>query len=209
MHVLIVDDHPLYIKGVQALLFELDSSIESSGAHDLAEAFDKARGSKIDLVLMDLTMPGISGLEGLKRMRQELPETPVVVISGDEHPQMIWSAIDLGAAGYIPKDTNPALTVQALRLVLAHGVYIPPQALKYQQATGPAEQPQLSERQLVVLQGLLQGKSNKTIARDLGIAENTVKVHVHGILQVLGVSSRLQIMMKAHELRLVEFLPRM
>jgi DNA-binding NarL/FixJ family response regulator len=144
-------------------------------------------------------------------MRASLDSTPIVVISGNDSAEYIWKAIELGASGYIPKDTDQALMIHALRVVLARGVYIPPQALRGEtQAPNPSKgatlkkPPTLSERQMAVLQMLLQGKSNKVIARDLSIAEGTVKTHLWAIYQALGVNSRLQAMAKAHEMRLVE-----
>ena len=214
MHVLIVDDHPLYIKGVQALLLELDSSIRTTGARSLDDALPIARDSTVDLVLLDLGMPGFSGLEALAQTRKELPAIPIVVLSAEEDAGLIWSAIELGAAGYIPKVTDQTLTIQALHLVLARGVYIPPHALKSQatrqpQEPAPARAPraQPSPRQLAVLRGILQGKSNKMIARDLDITEGTVKAHLTAVYGLLGVNTRLNAMIRAHELNLVDFFP--
>lgn len=214
MHVLIVDDHPLYRKGVQALLFELDSSIVTTGAGNLDEAFAVAVHSPPDLVLLDLAMPGVSGLQALTRMKDGLPAVPFIVVSADENPQMIWSAIELGAAGYIPKDTDQSLTIQALQLVLARGVYIPPHALRHQYVAGSTDgtpgkssAPSFSARQLTVLKGLLQGKTNKAIARDLNVAEGTIKAHLSAIYEALGVNTRLNAMIRAHEMKIVELFP--
>jgi DNA-binding NarL/FixJ family response regulator len=212
MRVLIVDDHPLFIKGVQALLSELEPGIETTGARSLEDASAAAGSTPVDLVLLDLKLPGTHDLDALVRMRALLESTPIVVISGNDSAEYIWRAIDLGAAGYIPKDTDQSLIIHALRVVLARGVYIPPQALRgdpvapaTSRAPHPARTaPPLSSRQMAVLQMLLQGKSNKVIARDLSIAEGTVKTHLWAIYQALGVNSRLQAMAKAHELRLVE-----
>lgn len=210
MRVLIVDDHPLYIKGIESLLFELDPDIEARGARTVDEALAVASTTSIDLVLLDLNLPGMKNLEALTAVKEALTAVPIVVVSGNENTEDIWRAIDMGAAGYIPKDTDPAVVTQALRLVLARGIYIPPQVLKdgadvsvdSVKARSPA--PMLSPRQLGVLQLLLQGKSNKAIARDLGIAEGTIKAHLWAIYQALGVNSRLQAMTKAHQWGLVE-----
>jgi DNA-binding NarL/FixJ family response regulator len=214
MHILIVDDHPLFIKGVQALLGELNPSVQTTGAHSVEVALEFTRRVSVDLVLLDLKLPGATDLDALTRMRSALPSTPVVIVSGNDDPESVWRAIDLGASGYIPKDTEQALMIHALQVVLARGVYLPPHALRADSsaqisasAGGAATRsatPSLSERQIAVLQALLQGKSNKVIARDLMIAEGTVKAHLWSIYQALGVSSRLQAMAKAHELRLVE-----
>jgi DNA-binding NarL/FixJ family response regulator len=213
MHVLIVDDHPLFIKGVQALLGEINPSVVTTGARSLEEAIEVGTGAEVDLVMLDLKLPGTTGLDALVRMRGALSAIPIVVVSGNDEPDYVWRAIDMGAAGYIPKDTDQQLMIYALQVVLARGVYLPPHALRSDalppastQVSGavPKPAPALSERQIAVLQGLLQGKSNKVIARDLMIAEGTVKAHLWSIYQALGVSSRLQAMAKAHELHLVE-----
>jgi DNA-binding NarL/FixJ family response regulator len=212
MHVLIVDDHPLFIKGVEALLGELNPAATTSGARSVEEALEIAGRARVDLVLLDLKLPDTTELHALERMRAALTSAPIVVVSGNDDPSYVWKAIELGAAGYIPKDTDQALMVHALQVVLARGVYLPPYALRNDgaapglaanTAARPAI-PVLSERQMAVLQGLLQGKSNKAIARDLDVAEGTVKAHLWSVYQALGVSSRLQAMAKAHELRLVD-----
>jgi DNA-binding NarL/FixJ family response regulator len=147
----------------------------------------------------------------LIKVKEAMPSTPVVVISGNGQASHIWRAIELGAAGYIPKDTDPTIVANALRLVLARGVYIPPQALQADFSAASHDHTDvtstksiLSARQLAVLKSLLQGKSNKAIARDLNIAEGTAKAHLWSIYQLLGVNSRLQAMAKAHQLGLVE-----
>lgn len=208
MRVLIVDDHPLFRKGVEVLLRELDPQVQATGVGSVELAVGVAGAEKVDLVLLDMHLPNMAELEALSRMREALPSVPVVVVSAKDEPAFIWEAIKLGAAGYIPKDTEQALMIQALELVLARGVYLPPHALRSEAAaTGHKHEcaaATLSARQLTVLQGILQGKSNKVIARDLGIAEGTVKAHLSAIYEVLGVGSRLQAMSKAHELGLVE-----
>jgi len=210
MNVLIVDDHPLYIKGIESLLFELDSSISTQSARSVEQALALTSSTVFDLVLLDLKLPGMTDLDALVAVKRALASVPIVVVSGNDSISDIWRAIEIGAAGYIPKDTDPVLVTNALRLVIAQGVYIPPQALKDSadadqriQKAGAQIAPVLSERQLAVLQSLLQGKSNKVIARDLGIAEGTAKAHLFSVYQALGVNSRLQAMIKAHQLGLV------
>jgi DNA-binding NarL/FixJ family response regulator len=203
MHVIIVDDHPLLIKGLEALLAELDRSVTTRGARSVQEALQAAADTPPNLVLLDLNLPGMRDLDALVHVRSALSSTPIVVVSANDSPEYIWKAVELGAAGYITKDTDQALMINALRVVLSSGVYLPPHALRSEGAS-PAAAPVLSDRQISVLRRLLQGKSNKVIARDLAIAEGTVKAHLWSIYQALGVSSRLQAMAKAHELRLVE-----
>jgi DNA-binding NarL/FixJ family response regulator len=219
MRVLIVDDHPLFIKGVEALLNELDSSVAATGARTIEEATEVAARVPIDLVLLDLKLPGTEDLDALIRMRKALEDTPIVVVSANDNPDYIWKAINLGAAGYIPKDTEQALMIQALRVVIAHGVYVPPHALRSDvrpansstAAHPDANEPELTAREISVLRGLLQGKSNKVIGRELGIAEGTVKAHLSNCYEALGVSDaehghnkRLEAMKRAYELRLID-----
>ncbi len=211
MRVLLLDDHPLFREGLKGLLMGLEPSVrveQGSSAED-AESF---QGQVFDLVLMDLNMPGSQGMQALARIKTMFEAAAVVVVSGDESPETIQRAIQHGAAGYVPKTTDPSVTIQALRLVLAQGTYLPPEALRQpgpaaDALPSPAEPaptwPQeLSPRQLAVLRCLLQGKPNKVIAREIGIAEGTVKAHLWAVYQLLGVSNRAQAMYRAHELQL-------
>jgi len=217
MRVLLIDDHPLFREGLKGLLLGLEPSVqvEQAGSVDAAEAL---QGQAFDLVLMDLHMPGSQGMEALSRTKALFEASAVVVVSGDESPSTIQRAIQHGAAGYVPKTTDPSVTIQALRLVLAQGTYLPPEALRQpgsgvdappatpEPAPSSAHSPnwpqELSPRQLAVLRCLLQGKPNKVIAREIGIAEGTVKAHLWAVYQLLGVNNRAQAMYRAHELQL-------
>lgn len=160
-----------------------------------------------DLVLMDLQMPGTFGMEAVSRIKAIFEESAVIVVSGDESASSIRFAIQHGAAGYIPKSTDPSVTIHALELVMAQGTYLPPEALNPMPAQadidGDPDWPRnLSPRQLAVLRCLLKGKPNKVIAREIGIAEGTVKAHLWAVYQLLGVNNRAQAMYRAHELKL-------
>lgn len=208
MNVLIVDDHPLYREGVKALLLGLDATVQVTGVSQVADALAAVGGSHIDLVLLDMNLPGSSKLAALAEVKALFEGASVVVVSGEEDPALVLAVIDAGASGFIPKSTDPGVTIQALRLVLAHGVYLPPMALRHAalRARPMETQPSpssLSDKQRAVLQRLLQGKANKVIARELGIAEGTVKAHLWVVYQTLGVNSRSQAMCKAYELGLV------
>jgi DNA-binding NarL/FixJ family response regulator len=218
MHVLVIDDHPLFREGLKSLLTGLAPHARVSQAASVREALAETQGhaGAPTLVLMDWFMPGMQGLQALTQVRAHFPDVPVVVVSGEEAPETIREAIQHGAAGFIPKSTDPSVTVQALRLVLSHGVYLPPAALHFSpdshlsprqtaasvdtHATQFAST--LSPRQLSVLRCLLQGKANKVIAREIGIAEGTVKAHLWSVYQLLGVSNRAQAMYRAHEMGL-------
>ncbi|TAK93538.1 MAG: response regulator transcription factor [Aquabacterium sp.] len=223
VRVLIVDDHPLFREGLKGLLTGLDPAVSVQQAASVQDAQALA-GQAFDLVLMDLQMPGLSGMDALLRIKTLFEEAAVVVVSGDESSCSIQAAIQHGAAGYVPKSTDPGVTTHALRLVLAQGTYLPPAALQSSAAAhhhspghpnhlstisgeaGAAPSPtwprDLSPRQLAVLRCLLQGKPNKVIAREIGIAEGTVKAHLWAVYQLLGVSNRAQAMYRAHEMNL-------
>ncbi len=211
MHILIVDDHPLFREGMKILLSSLDPAVQMSEASTVAQAIARAATESPDLVLLDMNLPGVSRLDALRQVKPAYASAAVVVVSGDEDPMFIRACIDAGAAGYIPKTTDATLTIQALRLVLAHGIYLPRSALAGPGATRPAgkaaawhDRPELSERQMAVLERMLQGKPNKIIARDLNIAVGTVKAHLWAVYQALGVTSRSQAMYRVHELGLFD-----
>lgn len=213
VRVLIIDDHPLFREGLKSLLLTLEPTTQVLQFARVLEACElpPAEAHGIDLVLLDLNLPGPSRLEALATVRQHFEDASVVIVSADDEPSTIEACIQAGAAGFIPKDTDPAVTVQALRCVTGQGIYLPPKALAAR-AAPPPPSPQdrtsstitsFSERQMAVLRSLLQGKSNKLIARDIGIAEGTVKAHLWAIYQRLGVSNRAQAMYRAHELGLI------
>ena len=215
MHILIVDDHPLFREGLKTLLTALEPAVRISDAGSVAEAIALSAADAPDLILLDMNLPGPSRLDALRQVKAANETASVVVVSGDEDPVLIRKAVDEGAAGYIPKTTNASLTIQALRLVLANGIYLPRAALtaggevrsssaESSKAGGP---PEFSGRQLAVLKCLLQGKANKVIARELDIAEGTVKAHLWSIYQALGVNSRAQALYRVHELHMFDSVP--
>lgn len=208
MNVLVIDDHPLYREGLKALLAGLEPTASMRDAATVNEALALVREAPpFDLVLLDMNLPGTSRLDALASVKAAIEGASIVVISAEEDPALILKTIEAGAAGYIPKSTDPVVTINALRIVLAHGVYLPPVALRQThlidnapRPTWPGGLPELSERQSAVLRRLLQGKANKVIARELDIAEGTVKAHLWSVYQVLGVTSRVQAMCRVHEL---------
>lgn len=205
--VLIVDDHPLFSEGLKGLLIRLHPTVTVCQARSIDDARRLAE-SGFELVLMDLQMPGVSGMPALAVMKDLFPEASIVVVSSDDSPATIRNAIQHGAAGYVPKCTPTAVIGQALNLVMSQGTYLPTEALPAPPTTSSlAPEPAcwsgaLSPRQLAVLRCLLQGKPNKVIARDIGIAEGTVKAHLWSVYQLLGVRSRAQAMYRAHELKI-------
>jgi DNA-binding NarL/FixJ family response regulator len=215
MHILIVDDHPLFREGLKTLLTALEPGVRISDAGSVAEAITLSAADAPDLILLDMNLPGPSRLDALRQVKAANETASVVVVSGDEDPLLIRKAVDEGAAGYIPKTTDASLTIQALRLVLANGIYLPRAALaaggqvpsSSAESSKPGAPPEFSGRQLAVLKCLLQGKANKVIARELDIAEGTVKAHLWSIYQALGVNSRAQALYRVHELHMFDSVP--
>jgi DNA-binding NarL/FixJ family response regulator len=209
MNVLIVDDHPLYREGLKALLCGLDPGLRVVCVSRVADAPAAVAGLALELVLLDMNLPGASRLDALNEVRGLFEGASIVVVSGEEDADLMLSVVDAGAAGYIPKSAEPDVTIQALRVVLAQGIYLPPAALRHavRRATAPAPVPTpgpvISKKQQEVLARLLQGKSNKVIARELDIADGTVKAHLSAVYSALGVNSRSQAMCKAYELGLL------
>ncbi len=216
MKILVIDDHPLLREAVREVLKQLDASIEVIEASDCDAAFAAAeREPELDLILLDIQMPGRSGLDALADFREKHPEVPVVVLSGSELPGDVMRALDGGAMGFIPKSQPSRVMINALRLVLAGGVYLPPEILNqsiFSAGAPPRVAPAgnsttsedigLTERQGEVLALLVQGKPNKLICRELGLAEGTVKIHISAILKALGVNTRTQAVIAVSQLGL-------
>lgn len=208
MKILVVDDHPLMREALRTVLQQLGSPTVVLEAQDCPTALILAEGHvDLDLVLLDLALPGVHGLDALAVLRERYPELPVVVLSADEGQQTILQAIERGAMGFIPKSSPREVMLSALRLVMAGGIYLPPTVLQQPVLESGSElaggiRPQtptrtpadlgLTARQVQVLRLLLQGKSNKLICRELDLAEGTVKIHVSAILKALQVTSRTQ-----------------
>lgn len=202
--ILVADDHPLFRAAVLHALREALPGlrvVEAASVSALNEAL--GREVQIDLVLLDLTMPGARGLSSLVHLRGERPEVPVVVISSNDHPRTIRRVQQFGAAGFIPKSSPAEAIGDAVRAVLDGGDWFPP--LTAERSDADAELAtrlaQLTPQQFRVLLCLADGLLNKQIAHELGLAENTVKVHVTAILKKLGCNSRTQaaVMVKALE----------
>lgn len=210
MKILIADDHALFRDGLRYVLARLgDDAAEIFEAKDGAEALALvAAHPDLDLVLLDLAMPGMDGIAGLRALRARSPSMPVVILSASEEPADIRLALDRGAMGFIPKSSSSEVMLSALRLVLAGGVYLPPAFLDRSRAgKGPVvsatpslENLGLTARQTDVLRLLGQGKSNKEIARALELAEGTVKLHVSAVLRALDAVNRTQAVVAAARL---------
>jgi two-component system nitrate/nitrite response regulator NarL len=202
VNILLVDDHALFRSGLKFLLQQLDTGLVLDEAGNCAQALERAAARRYDLVLLDLNMPGVSHLDALAALRDAVPDAPVVVLSGEADPNVVRAAIERGAMGFIPKSATPEVLIEALRLVLAHGVYLPlevltmsapvaqPAAAVPAGGDGAAAQPGLTPRQLEVLRYVIQGKPNKVIARELNLSEGTVKTHLSSVLRAFGARNR-------------------
>jgi DNA-binding NarL/FixJ family response regulator len=212
VRILLVDDHPLIADALGLAMASLDTRAEVTSAPTLESGVELARsGPAFGLVMLDLGLPGCAGVEAIARFREACPELPVVVFSGASDSASVTAALELGAMGYIPKTSSREVLINAVRLVLSGGIYVPVEALKAavepmqepatRSGVGPA-QLRLSPRQAQVLSLLLKGLPNKLIARKLDIAENTTKIHVSAVLHALGVTTRTQALIAAHRLGL-------
>jgi len=210
MNILLIDDHALFREGLKFLLRSLDAALEVDEAGDCAKALEHAAARSYDLVLLDLKMPGVAGLDALAALRDAVPDAPLVVLSGEDNPGVVRAAIERGAMGFIPKSSTPEVLIQALRLVLARGVYLPPAVLDAArapasvalQSAGDMVLRGLTPRQMDVLRCVIQGKSNKVIARELDVSEGTVKAHLSSVLRALDARNRTEAVYAAAKLGL-------
>lgn len=207
MKILIVDDHTLFREGICHVLNALEDDVSILEAANYDRALQNAsEHPDLDLVLLDLNMPGKDGFSVLDTFTHLYPALPVVILSASNQRSDMQRALNAGAMGYIPKDTTSTVMLGALRLILSGGVYVPPSIAQQQNTntqTTNHHSNGVTPRQLEVLTLLIQGHSNKEIARELKLAESTVKMHVTSILKSLGVSNRTQAVLAAEKLGLI------
>jgi DNA-binding NarL/FixJ family response regulator len=199
----IADDHPLFrgaLKQALGGLFGAAQIYEAGGFDDLQKLLD--REPDMDLVLLDLAIPGVRGFSGLLYLRAQFPGVPVVIVSATEEPDVIRRSMEFGASGFLPKTLGVDTVREAIRRVLAGEVWAPPDVdLAGGVASATRDLVQrlstLTPQQVRVLMMLSEGLLNKQIAHELGVSEATVKAHVSAILQKLGVESRTQAVIAA------------
>jgi DNA-binding NarL/FixJ family response regulator len=201
IRVLLVDDHAIVRDGLAALL-DVTTDMEVIGSvGDGEAAVTNVAQDRPDVVLMDLSMPGIDGVDATRRIVGDWPDVKVVVLTTFADQRRILEALDAGAAGYLLKDATPDEILSAVRAVVAGGAPLDPKAarvlLDAQRAPGPGRR--LSPREREVLELLATGLANKQIARRLGITERTVKAHLTSVFQQLGVTDRTQAALWAKE----------
>jgi len=216
MKILLADDHNLFREGMRYVLQQLPEKVETCEASSFPDALKQAElHPELDMALLDLNMPGSEGAISVKYFHQRFPHIPVVVVSGEDGRGNMERVMSYGAMGFVCKSSSAPVMLSALNLVLAGGVYVPPQLL--QQATAnsanAAERVDkrsmntneygLTARQMQVLTQLAKGLSNKQIAQEVNLAEGTVKIHVAVVYQVLRVSSRMEAVRVAEQLGLI------
>lgn len=209
MRILFADDHTLVREGIRPFLSELDPEVEVLEADDLTQAKERADGAgALDLILLDLKMPGMNGFSGVSDFSQSRPDVPIVILSGHYNRKDVIAALDHGVSGYIPKNIGGMAMVNALRLVLAGEKYLPSEAFSDNGAREDASildapkiaTPQevdpkfatLTPREAEILRLLVDGLTNKQIARELDLQEITVKIHVRNVYRKIGAQNRAQ-----------------
>lgn len=205
LRILLADDHRLVRENLSAFLemMEKDARVFEAANFKEAEAI-ASRQSDLDVIILDLMMPGMNGLSGISVMRSLRPDVPLAILSGSTRQEDIMGALDLGAKGFIPKTIGGQALLSVLRLILSGDTYIPPLALSAERegsGSGGGENPRgpldsLTNREKEVLNLLAEGTTNKQIANTLGIQEVTVKVHLQKVFKKLEVSNRTEAVSK-------------
>lgn len=220
--ILVSDDHPLFREAIQSVILSAYPDADIYETENLDEAVILTQlHDDLDLILLDLNMPGMNGLNGLIAMRNEFPTIPVVIVSAEDDKQIVLQAITCGAIGFISKSSPRQQMTEALEQIFKGNIYLPPDIIRQNQYlskrnNNKINNPQipsellmsLTRRQLLVLERMVTGESNKQIAYELNIAETTVKAHVSAILSKLGVHNRVQAILAASDINFSNYLRR-
>lgn len=205
--IIVADDHPLFRAALTQAISTQVKGAKVLEAEHLQQLEDKMQ-NEVDLVLLDLHMPGASGFSGLIYLRTHFPSVPVVVVSGNEQHLVIYRAMHFGAAGFIPKSSSMTDITQAIKVVLDGGQWVPPdlpepdQNMDAKDSQFADQLSSLTPQQFKIMVMLTEGLLNKQIAYELSVSEATVKAHVTAILRKLGVYSRTQAVIAAGRLRI-------
>lgn len=205
VRVLVADDHPLLREGLRQVLGLAGLQVVGEAANG-RECLEKARSLRPDVVLMDLNMPEMSGLEATRTIKAELPGTRIVVLTIHDTEDYLVEAMQAGVEGYVLKDADPEVVVEAVRVCARGQSYLQPELggrlmaglrRREQQRAGGGARSVLSQREFEVLQLLAEGASNREISRRLFISEKTVKNHTNAIFRKMGVEDRTQAVLEA------------
>jgi len=206
MKILHADDHPLFREGLGFFLKLLDSQVVALEAGNIQSTLDKlALESPVDLLLLDLEMPGMNGLEGFYTIRRRYPDLRIAIVSGVSDSRIIRTLIDGGARGYIPKLAGSEQLMDALRRILQGEIYLPDALFIPASRPGATDDKAspLTTRQQEILPLLAEGMPNKRIAVTLGVTEGTIKQHLKDLFRRLGASNRTQAIKEARRLGLL------
>lgn len=210
LSILIVDDHSMVRNGTRLTIQSLTDTVKVHEAKNGTQAIEKLNNNlEIDLILLDIGLPDVNGIDLLKTIRKDFPLIPVIMISASDDSVEVEAALSGGARGFIHKSEDEHIMKQAIQLVLSGGMYFPPSLLSRENLSqnrldnNPSAN-DLTPRQLEVIKLLTDGNPNKIIAGKLGCTESTVRVHVTAIFKVLGVSNRTEAAMKARNIGLVD-----
>ncbi|MBQ7632647.1 MAG: response regulator transcription factor [Alphaproteobacteria bacterium] len=222
MKFLIADDHELFLQGLEFILHQEYPQTEITAAKSYTDIFSILSAQKgFDLILTDLAMPGNDWLDAISKIHSMCPDIPIVIISAVFEREILQKTYDLGVSGYVSKAFPKNLIIGAINLVLAGGVYIPPEILQMslksssesvRQIAADLSEPtakaanlsNITPRQKEVLSCMADGLQNKQIAYNLGLSEGTVKIHITQLMRTLGVSNRTAAVRKAVDLGLLK-----
>ncbi len=220
IQILIADDHPMFREAIGGAIEQKFDQAEIAETEDLETTLQYAeQHPSLDLVLLDLNMPGMDGLNGIVRMRSTFPDIPVVILSAEQDKKVVLQAMTYGAVGFITKSMAREKILDAVAQILDGQAYLPPDIIRRNDAPQGAHgqqhdaiQPELvsslTRRQLLVFERMAQGDSNKQIAYELNIAETTVKAHVTAILRKLKVHNRMKAVLCASTINFDNYLHR-
>ncbi|GLS46448.1 response regulator [Methylobacterium brachythecii] len=210
MHFILVDDHPLFREALRSMI-RLGLPHARIDEADSIQAAKTVLGDRpaVDLIMLDLSMTGVTGFDGLMSLRIAYPRIPIVVVSALDEPRIVREALQLGAAGFVPKSSGKSVYMQAIQEIVSGSIFVPASVNLSMDRTDPRrhEAPPAAERirtltpaQMNVLTLIKRGKINKQIAYELGIGDSMVKAHVSEIMRKLGVSNRTQVAICASSL---------
>lgn len=217
--ILVADDHPLFrdaIVNIIGIKFPGSTTYETE---DIDSTLTFVKGNdEIDLILLDLNMPGMSGLNGLLDLRNQCPTTPVVIVSAEQEKQKVLQTLSYGAVGFISKSSSKDIIGEAIESVFQGNVYLPSDIMRSEASNSDAAKTEykvlpekislLTRRELIVLKHLTKGEANKQIAFNLHISETTVKSHVSSILKKLGASNRVKVVLGCSDIDFNQYLKR-
>jgi two-component system, NarL family, nitrate/nitrite response regulator NarL len=201
MKLLVVDDHPVMRGGLCALLLQLEKDVVVLQAGEAEEGLALVtEHADLDIVILDIAMPGMDGFQTMKELGRLRPELPVIVLSSSDNQKDVRQALAQGALGYVPKSASQHTLLGAVRLVMNGDVYVPPlmvdeigvKRLTHFRSRESTERPILTDRQVAVLRSVSAGQTNKEIAFEMSLSEKTVKTHITAIFKILNVINRTQ-----------------